>query len=176
MAITIGTNYKTIFQQQVASGVPFRIFYKGKTTDATETELFIEHGPGSATDRHRLYIPQDGAVRVVGSCMALTSGGDLAYASSTVGDATASIVFANNDGGTSSLDAGGAFTEDYDSLTISPTPTFSIDDTNDCLLLKVIGKAATTLYWFVECEVVGMSLDRFLQRYGDDGVSSEKPA
>lgn len=156
----IPSSRKTLGQQKVIQATnPRNVTYKGRTTNATATELFIDGVPGVSTDRNRVYVPEDAAIVGRFTALAINMG-----TGATVYHATG-LIGINNDGGVTATTAVAAKVEHLDVGAVYDV-TFTANDTEDALICTVTGVAATNVLWTVHCELVQASI-RSLPPYGD---------
>lgn len=151
---------KKIFQQKVLQAVnPITVVYRGKTTGASATELFINGVAGVSTDRNRVYVPEDAAIvgRYTSLAINMGTGATMHHTTGFIG--------INNDGGTTAMTAVPAATEHVD-VGAAYVVAFTANDTEDALICTVTGVAATNVLWVVAAELLCLSI-RSLPPYGD---------
>ena len=134
---------RTVSQQwlnAIADKRPY--IFKGSTTDATETELFVDGVSGQ-----RIGVAQDSSAFVV----AMFSAHNSTDAAENCGGIISQLVY--NESGTTA-----ALTQDETALLNDGTPLASLDveadNTNDAIAIKVTGTAAKTIYYQVTVFVI----------------------
>jgi hypothetical protein len=125
----------------------------GVTTDATETELFLN------VDSARVRIPTDCVMSVETTCVAVQTAGTLGTVGDTYSYKTVTTM-ANKAGTVSEIGTPIDIYDDGDAAfggTVAVTP----DDTNKSVCVKVTGEADKTIKWYVIVKITMLGFRNF---------------